>query len=157
MIIMTAVPIARGQPFFMSMLSALIDRNKFQVITDIFGGRTHDLSVIQLVFQIVCDPSGDTSCRKQRREQLFRNAQHAVGQAGIQVDIGGDHCALALKHDFLDRVLKKFIEGEFVHAALLFGKRAAEFAQDLGAGIGERVDRVPESVNESGVIIILTV
>ena len=75
------------------------------------------------------NPAGDSRCGKQRGEQFFRDSQHMIGQAGIEVDVGGDHRSPALHDDLLDNILKQFVEGEFVHAALFFSEAAAQFAQ----------------------------
>ena len=50
------------------------------MIADIFGSGTHDLSVVHLVLNVVGDPAGYTRDREQRRKEIFRDAQHRVGE-----------------------------------------------------------------------------
>ena len=103
-------------------------------LADIFGGRTHDTAVIELVLQVMGDPAGDARRGKQRGEQFFRNSQHMISQARIEVDIGGDHRSPALHDDLLDNILKQFVEGEFIHAALFFREAAAQLAHSSARG-----------------------
>ena len=61
-----------------SLLPALAHGDKFFGLADIFGGRTHDTAVIELVLQVMGNPAGDSRCGKQRGEQFFRDSQHMI-------------------------------------------------------------------------------
>ena len=80
-----------------------------------------------------------------------------IGQAGIEVDVGGDHRSPALHDDLLDNILKQFVEGEFIHAALFFREAAAQLAQQLRAGVAHGIDRMAEAIDQAAVVIIVLI
>ena len=103
------------------------------------------------------NPAGNARRGKQGSEQFFRDSQHMISQAGIEVDIGGDHCSPALHDDLLDNILKQFVEGEFIHAALFFREAAAQLAQQLRAGVAHGIDRMAEAIDQAAVVIIVLI
>ena len=69
---------------------------------------------------------------EQRRVQILRDIQHAVDEAGIQVDVRahGDRLVLA-RHDLPDaELLNALHELEVVSPALVAGKRGGVFLDD---------------------------
>ena len=96
------------------------------MIADIFGSGTHDLSVVHLVLNVVGDPAGHTRDREQRREEIFRNAQHRIGETGVIIHVCADRLSTVLKDCFLDNVLEFGVELISLGAALLFRKSLAQ-------------------------------
>lgn len=129
----------------------------FLCLPDIFRGGTHDAAVVELVFQVVGHPARDACCGKKGSIKLFRNPEHAVGEAGVEIDIGADGPSLALHDDFLCGVFKEPVEGKFVHAAKLLREVSAELSEELRTGIADGVDRMAEAVQKSAVVEIVLV
>ena len=103
------------------------------------------------------NPACHTGSGKERSEELLRDAEHTVGQAGIEVDVGGNGVSHTLHGDFPDCILEQLVESELVHAALFLCQIPAELAQDLCAGIAQSVDCVAEAVDQAAVVKIILV
>ena len=95
------------------------------------------------------DPAGNARDREQRCEEVLRDAQHGVGEAGVVVDVGADRLSSVLHDRLLDHFLKGGVEFVSLRAALLIGEGLAQAAKKLAAGIAESVDGVSETVYET--------
>ena len=103
------------------------------------------------------DPAGHSGDGEEGGKEVLRDAQHVVGETGIEVHIGGDGLAPSLKDLFPDRVLEKAVEGEFIHAVLFLGQVPAKSPEDLRPGVGQGIDRVAEAVDQSCIVIVVMV
>ena len=99
-------------------------------------------------------PSGHAGDGEDGCEEVARDAQHAVNEARVEVDVGGDGLgdAADVAHELGPEALHALHELEFVEEALLLGQLAGIALDDLGTGVGHGVDGVAQAVNEAGAV-----
>ena len=122
------------------------------MLADVFVGRTHDLAAACNFLQTVRTPSGDSRDGENRRVEFDRKSEHAVGESAEEVDIRADSFIdLALGgNDLRGKTFHCRVECEFFFIALFCGETLYESAEDLCTRIGQRIDRVSHTVDQSG-------
>ena len=124
------------------------------MLADVFVGRTHDLAAACNFLQTVRTPSGDSRDGENRRVEFDRKSEHAVGESAEEVDIRADtFIDLALGgNDLRGKTFHCRVECEFFFIALFCGDTLYESAEDLCTRIGQLIDRVSHTVDQTGVI-----
>ena len=104
-------------------------------------------------------PTGHTSTGEQRSEQILRNAQHGVHEAGIHVHVRAHilPCALLVEDNLgrqaLDLLKQAELGLEFSAHSQLLGEALA----NNGTRIGQRVNCMTHAVDQAALVISLFV
>jgi len=80
----------------------------------IFVCRTYYLDVVDDFFEPVSRPAGNTRYSKNRREKLFRYAEHIINESAVKIDVRADRLEKVslFRYDFFCYVLnsvEKFV------------------------------------------------
>ena len=107
-----------------------------------------------MLFDDVGTPADDTGHGEERCEKLFRQAEHLVDEAGVEVDVrAGTLVHVPLGRDDLRCEFRHFpVQFVLFGAAFFRREHLGEALEDLRTGVGLRVDRVADAVDESALV-----
>ena len=102
----------------------------------------------------MCTPSCDTCNREDRREKLFRNIQHCINKSAVEVNICTNRFQhLSVCHDlFSGDSFYTVIKSKFFIKTLFGSKLLRITLQDFFSWIGNRIDGMSHSIDQSGLI-----
>ena len=102
----------------------------------------------------MCTPPGDTRNREEWCEKLFRNIQHCINKSAVEVNVSTDRFQhLSVCHDlFTGDSFYAVIKCEFIVKSLFRSKLLCIALQNLFSWVGDCVDCVSHSIDQSRLI-----
>ena len=99
-------------------------------------------------------PSRDTCDRENRREQLFRDSKHSIYETAVKVYVCADIFEKSsLFHDQSSgKAFYEFIEGKFLHHALLHCEVFGEAFQDDFTWVRKGINGMSHTVDQTAVV-----
>ena len=121
------------------------------MVTDISVGRSDDLAFVDKFLDAVGAPAGDSGDGKHRCKQLHRESEHGVNKAAVEVDICTERFEqLPVLLGLLDgQTFDPVIEFKLTGQPLAFGELAGIFFKDHASWIGECINGMTDTIDES--------
>lgn len=133
---------------------ALLDLHELPFCRDAHVGGTDDLSGTDHLLDPVCAPSAGPRNGEERREELLGDAQHPVQESGVVIDVDAhlDRGFPLGRDDLRRKPGDGLVEFEFLVVSFLRGELVDRFPEEYGPGVGDGIDRVAHTVDQTLVV-----
>ena len=137
-----------------SCLLALVHRDVVPLLHHALVCRADDLTGVDQFLDAVCAPSDDPCDREEGSEQLWRDSQHVVDESAVEVNVSADTGERVPPgtDEFRGHLLDVLVELEVLLTVLLDSEPLDQLPEDGCSGIGEGIDRVTHSVDETQLV-----
>ena len=128
---------------------AFLQRDILPMLGNALICRADDLADVDLLLQQVRAPACDTRHSEYRGKEFRWQAEHVINKSTVEVDVGADALigfALFSDHDWR-KTFHARIQAVLVGKALLFRELLDELLKDVGARVGNGVDRVAHAID----------
>ena len=122
-------------------------------------GGTDDRAAVDQLLHPVRAPAYAARDREKRGVEVFRDPEHVVDQAGIQIDVGADvfRARVTLLDDRRAEFLDHLVEPHLIRAVLFTREFGGHRLQYLRPRIGHGVHGMTETVDKPGFVAGLAV
>ena len=128
---------------------AFLQRDILPMLGNALICRADDLADVDLLLQQVRAPACDTRHSEYRGKEFRRQAEHVINKSTVEIDVGADALigfALFSNYDRRE-TFHTGIQAVFVGESLFFRKLFDKLLKDVGARVGNGVDRVAHAID----------